>query len=109
MDKDTFEKHKPFAGETKPSMLRRRVGHDYQSRRIYLITMTVEGRRPLLGTLVGDAYAPEGSPDEPRVELSPLGEAVRQCWLAIGEHYPDIKVMATMIMPDHLHGILFVR
>jgi len=42
---EEFEKHKPFAGEKKPSMLRRRVGHDYQSRRIYLITMTVVGRR----------------------------------------------------------------
>ena len=109
MDKDTFEKHKPFAGKKKPSMLRRRVGHDYQSRRIYLITMTVEGRRPLLGTLVGDAYAPDGSPEEPRVELSPLGEAVQRCWLAIGELYPAIEVLATMVMPDHLHGILFVH
>ena len=109
MDKDTFEKHKPFAGKKKLSMLLRRVGHDYQSRRIYLITMTVEGRRPLLGTLVGDAYAPNGSPEEPRVELSPLGDAVQRCWLAIGELYPAIEVLATMVMPDHLHGILFVR
>jgi hypothetical protein len=71
MDKETFEKHKPFAGEKKSSMLRRRVGHDYQSRRIYLITMTVEGRRPLLGTLVGNADAPDDNPEAPRVELSP--------------------------------------
>ena len=109
MDQASFEKHKPFAGEKKPSMLRRRVGHDYQSRRIYLITLTVEGRRPLLGTLVGDADAPSGSPLEPRVELSPLGQEVQRCWQAIGEHYPAIEVLATMLMPDHLHGILFVR
>ena len=69
MDQEAFAKHKPFAGEKKPSMLRRRVGHDYESRRIYLITMTVEGRRPLLGTLVGSADAPDGSPDAPRVVL----------------------------------------
>ena len=65
MDKEAFEKHKPFAGEKKPSMLRRRVGHDYQSRRVYLITMTVEGRRPLLGSLVGNADAPDDSPRLP--------------------------------------------
>ena len=58
MDWETFEKHKAFAGERKPSMLRRRIGHDYESRRIYLITMTVEGRQPLLGRLVGKADAP---------------------------------------------------
>lgn len=106
---EEFEKHKPFAGEKHPSMLRRRVGHDYESRRIYLITMTVEGRRPLLGQLVGNANAPDGSPDAPSVELSPLGDEVRTCWLSIEHYYPDIKVLATMIMPDHLHGILFVQ
>lgn len=109
MDWEAFEKHKPFAGEKKPSMLRRRVGHDYESRRIYLITMTVEGRRPLLGSLVGDAEAEKGSPEAPRIELSPLGEEVRGCWAAISSYYPEVKVLALTIMPDHLHGILFVK
>ena len=109
MDKEAFEKHKAFAGPTKPSMHRRRVGHDYQSRRIYLITMTVEGRHPLLGRLVGNADAPQGSPDAPRIELTELGEQVRQCWMSIETYYPDIKVLATQVMPDHLHGILFVQ
>lgn len=108
MDKEAFEKHKPFAGEKKPSMLRRRVGHDYQSRRIYLITMTVEGRRPLLGTLVGDAGAPDDSPEAPRVEPSPLGLEVQRCWFSIHEYYPEVEVLSLQLMPDHLHGILFV-
>ena len=108
MDKEAFKKHKPFAGEKKPSMLRRRVGHDYQSRRIYLITMTVEGRRPLLGTLVGDAGAPDDSPEAPRVEPSPLGLEVQRCWFSIHEYYPEVEVLSLQLMPDHLHGILFV-
>ena len=108
MDWEAFEKHKPFAGEKKPSMLRRRVGHDYESRRVYLITMTVEGRRPLLGRLVGDADAPDCSPEAPRVELSHLGEEVRKCWLSIRKRHPEVRVLVTMVMPDHLHGILFV-
>ena len=109
MDWEAFEKHKPFAGEKKPSMLRRRVGHDYESRRIYLITMTVEGRRPLLGRLVGDAEAEEGSPEAPRIELSPLGKEVKNCWTSIPNYYPEVKVLAITMMPDHLHGILFVE
>ena len=88
MDKETFEKHKPFAGETKPSMLRRRIGHDYQSRRIYLITMTIAGRRPLLGKLVGNCNAPEGTDEAPHIELTELGLRVRNCWMAIENHYP---------------------
>ena len=31
MDWEVFEKHKAFAGEKKPSMLRRRIGHDWLS------------------------------------------------------------------------------
>ena len=108
MKREDYEKHKPFAGEKKPSMLRRRLDHDYESRRIYLITMTVEGRRPLLGRLVGNADAPEGSLDEPRVELSQLGEEVQRCWLSIPDFYPEVKPLALQLMPDHLHGILFV-
>lgn len=106
---EEFEKHKAFAGEKKSSMLRRRVGHDYQSRRIYLITMTVEGRHPLLGQLAGNADAPNGTPEAPHIELSTLGKQVSACWQAIPQYYPAIKVLATQVMPDHLHGILFVQ
>ena len=90
-------------------MLRRRVGHDYRERRVYLITMTVAGRRPLLGALVGDAEAPDGSADAPQVELTALGQRVADCWKAIARHHPEVGVLATMVMPDHLHGILFVE
>jgi hypothetical protein len=109
MNWEDFKARRAFAGEKKASMLRRRVGHDYQSRRIYLITMTVMDRRPLLGTLVGDAWAPDDSPSAPRVELSALGQQVLDCWLAIEKHHPEVAVLATTVMPDHLHGILFVE
>ena len=48
MDKETYEKQKAFAGEKIPSMNRRCVGHDYQGRQLYMITMVTEGRRPFL-------------------------------------------------------------
>ena len=109
MNKEEYEKHKPFAGEKKPSMLRRRVGHDYESRQIYLITMPVEGRRPLLGRLVGKSDAEKGSGEEPYVELSELGKAVEYEWMDVTRHHPEVSVVALQIMPDHLHGILFVH
>jgi hypothetical protein len=71
--------------------------------------MTIEGRRPLLGTLVGSVDAPAGSPDAPHIALTPLGERVRQAWLANETYYPGVCVLATMVMPDHLHGILFFQ
>lgn len=109
MDEEQYKKHQPYAGPKKPSMLRRRVGHDYESRRMYLITMTVEGRRPLLGRLVGRAEAEEGSEDAPRIELSELGERVKERWMDTPRIYPEVSVVALQIMPDHLHGVLFVK
>lgn len=54
MDRETYESQKPFAGEKKPSMLRRCVGHDYTGRQMYMVTMVTENRRPLFGSVVGE-------------------------------------------------------
>ena len=109
MNKETYEAQKAFAGEKKASMLRRCVGHDYTNRQIYMITMVTEGRRPLFGKVVGRSNAESGSPDEPHVELSSLGQRVADEWWATTLHHPEVEVLALQMMPDHLHGILFVR
>jgi len=109
MDRDTFEKQKPFAGEKKPSMLRRCVDNDYTARRMYMVTMVTEGRKPLFGRVAGNSMAIEPSPEAPHIDLSPLGMAIEEIWLTIGYHHPEIKVVALQMMPDHLHAILFVR
>jgi REP element-mobilizing transposase RayT len=109
MKKETYKAQQPFAGEKKPSMLRRCVGHDYTSRQIYMITMVTEGRRPLFGRVVGRSDAPAGSDEIPHIELSPLGQRVSDEWWAASQHHPEVKVLALQMMPDHLHGILFVQ
>ena len=109
MDKETFEAQKRFSGEKKPSMLRRCVGHDYTGRQIYMITMVTEGRRPLFGDVMGKSDAPNGSSDAPTIILSELGQRVADEWWAASKHHPEIEVIALQMMPDHLHGILFVK
>jgi len=109
MDKETYKAQKPFAGEKKPSMLRRCVGHDYTGRQIYMITMVTEGRRALFGDVVGKSDAPDGSTLAPSVALSELGQRVADEWWAATLHHPEIEVIALQMMPDHLHGILFVK
>ena len=41
--------------------------------------------------------------------LSELGQRVVDEWWATEQHHPEIKVLALQMMPDHLHGILFVK
>lgn len=108
-DRKTFEKQKPFAGEKKPSMQRRCVGHDYTARRMYMVTMVTEGRKPLFGKVMGHSEVVEHLPEAPHIELSPLGEAIERIWQTIGGHHPEVKVVALQMMPDHLHAILFVK
>ena len=92
---------------------------NYHGRRIYMVTLCVEGRHRLLGTLTGD------SAETAAIEPSALGRRVLQCWENIpaiqrqlaqkktetsGEPcHRDISLIACQLMPDHFHGIIFVR
>ena len=107
-DEQQREKKK-YSGEKKASMKRRDNHHDYRERRMYMITLEVEGRRPLFGRVVGNAFAERGSRDEPHIELTELGKAVQSEWMGIHGFFPQIEVMAVQMMPDHMHGILFVK
>ena len=109
MKREVYESQKAFAGEKKPSMQRRCVDHDYTCRCIYMVTMVTERRLPLFGKVVGKSDAAEGSPEAPRIELSELGQRVSDEWWGIPRYYPQIEIRALQMMPDHLHGILFVR
>ena len=81
-------------------------GHDYYERGIYLITIVVANRDHLLGELNMDIA-------NPGVNLTPLGKAVMEIW----ENTPafqqergrNISVLAAVAMPDHFHGVLFVK
>ena len=109
MKREVFETQKSFAGEKKPSMHRRCVDHDYTERMMYMVTMVVEGRRPLFGKVVGRSDAPAGSDQAPRIDLSELGQRVNDEWWGIPRYYPQVEIKALQVMPDHLHGVLFVK
>ena len=70
-----------------------------------MITLVVEGRKPLFGRLQGDGLASMGSENEPKVVLSPLGKAIQNFEIQkIPTFYPMVEVWKLCIMPDHLHG-----
>ena len=102
--------HKEYATDCIPSMHRRSDSHDYRSRRFYLITMAVSPRWPLLGTLASsEDTCTADDKVEAHIELSSLGEAVLSAWQQIPYVYPQVSIVQHVIMPDHIHGILYVR
>ena len=80
------------------SMKRRHDHHDYQSPCIYMITLAIKGRRPLLGTVC----SPDDNHPQPWFNPSPLGDRIAQGWREIPQFY------SLQLMPDHLHGIIHV-
>ncbi len=92
----------PFRQEVKHHMGRRLNGWDYAGRGIYMITITIEGRRPLLGRLVkmGGEWS---------VEPSAAGRSVQDCLAEIPTQWPGVSLIAAQLMPDHLHFIIFVE
>ena len=88
--------------DTIPSMLRRCKGWDYKGRGIYMLTLVVRDRQPLLGSLAGDT-------ENAYIDLSDLGKAVNTEVEGIPSHFPQIRVLGKQVMPDHLHMLLFVQ
>lgn len=75
---------------------------NYKGRGIYMITINVEGRVPLLGML-------EGGTDGAWVEYSPLGKMVSERIEVTFGAYPQIRICAKQLMPDHLHFVVWVK
>ena len=80
--------------------------NDYTAPKIYMVTLVVEGRRPLFGTLSGDPHIPYATQGGARLSLTALGKTVKRLWYSIPQYHPQVRVEALQLMPDHLHGIL---
>lgn len=70
---------------------------DYSSPGAYFITICVKDRRPILSEVSDSA-----------VVLGPAGRIVLQAWLSLPSHYPFLKLDEFVVMPNHIHGLLWI-
>ena len=80
--------------------------YDYSSAGAYFITICTEGRREILSRIVvgGDVL------DAPKKEeLLPYGEIAEKYIHQLNDFYGDIVVDRYVIMPNHIHIMLWVR
>lgn len=77
--------------------------HDYCAPSFYMLTIVTEPRRGCLSAL-----QPEAGIDS-LLRLSPLGEVVRDVWRRTSDIYPGVEACECVVMPDHFHGILWVK
>lgn len=100
----------PARRETIHNQHRRSYWHDYREAGLYMLTMVIEGRHRLFGTIVGSANARAGSGEAPHMALSELGRRVLQKEVPrISQHYPMVEVWQVAMMPDHIHLLVRVK
>ena len=89
-------------------MNRRSYYCDYSGAGVYHVTLkTAEALRHPLGKVVGNIDKPDGDPEAPHVELTPVGQMVEQELLhSIALHYPMMEVQDYVVMPEHMHFII---
>ena len=72
-------------------------GYDYSQAGAYFVTIVTWQRQFLFGEIVNN-----------EMELSVYGEIVQKWWGEIPIHFPNVETGAFVIMPNHVHGIIFI-
>jgi len=78
--------------------------YDYSQNGAYFVTICTYNREPLLGRIVG-----ADDPVRPfAFEESETGRIVSDCWNKINAFYENIRTDKFVVMPNHIHGIIFI-
>lgn len=72
-------------------------GYDYAQSGAYFVTICTHHRQHLFGDVVGDA-----------MKLNELGERVQWHWYDLPNHFQNIKIDVFVVMPNHIHGVIFI-
>ena len=72
--------------------------YDYSQAGGYFVTICCQDRLRLLGEVV-----------DGEVVLTEAGEMVRRIWDELAEAYPGVQLDASVIMPNHMHGVVLLN
>jgi putative transposase len=88
MDRD-LQKHRPRSIRLKD--------YDYSQAGAYFITVCAHTKEYLFGNVV-----------DGRMQLSKWGCIVNEFWKGIPLHFQNIEIDASVVMPNHIHAIIFI-
>jgi REP element-mobilizing transposase RayT len=94
--------------------------YDYSSAGAYFVTICVRDRMQILSEIVrtdltsanktnGIAVGEGLAPPEITVKLKPCGEIVKEQLQLIETRFPSVTVEDYVIMPDHIHAVIFLH
>ena len=80
-----------------------RLNHyDYSTAGAYYVTICTHNRRCLLSHIVGRGLAPAGT------QYTAYGQIAEEQLFLLEKRYPSLKIDQYVIMPNHIHAILFL-
>ena len=71
--------------------------YDYSRSGAYFVTLCAHNRVCVFGDIV-----------DRKMRVNDAGKMAQVCWQAIPDHYPYVNLDAFVVMPNHVHGILFI-
>jgi REP element-mobilizing transposase RayT len=77
--------------------LNRLTDYDYAQPNAYVFTVVTQDRQCWLGTIVDLEF-----------RASPAGAIVSDAWISLPEKFPSAVLDAFVVMPNHIHGIVFL-
>lgn len=71
---------------------------NYNQNAIYMITINVENRENLLGEFINN-----------ELKIFQNGMIVNEIWNSIPKFFPYIELGVSIVMPNHIHGIIYIK
>jgi REP element-mobilizing transposase RayT len=87
-----------FEAQNKHRRSIRLKGYDYRQAGGYFVTICAWQRECLFGEVV-----------EGEVRLNEVGRMVAGAWRRLGEGFANVQLGAFVVMPNHVHGIIFIH
>jgi len=72
-------------------------GYDYTQAGMYFVTICTHNRVCLFGNIVDE-----------KMKINDAGQVVEKYWNEIPAHFPQVELFDFVVMPNHIHGILFI-
>ncbi len=72
-------------------------GYDYTQAGAYFVTICVQDRHCAFGKVIDGI-----------MRQSPIGEVAYRFWQEISDHFTHVTLDAFVVMPNHVHGIVFI-
>lgn len=84
---------------------------DYGSHGFYFVTICTKNKQPYFGRILNNNTVETQNfvSLQPIHSYNQIGEIANRYWTEIPKHFPFVELDAFVIMPDHVHGVLFLN